>query len=103
VRALGFDRPERDHNVDLMATHPARRRAKFPRRGITRLRSCPRDAKGRRTASIRSETERERQRREFFARENAAYECLRADPEAWNAMLKESEAFDPVSVSSSFR
>ncbi len=51
----------------------------------------------------RSETERERERREFFARENAAYDCLRADPDAWNAMLKESEAFDPVSVSSSFR
>jgi hypothetical protein len=44
------------------------------------------------------ETERERERREFFARENAAYDCLRTDPAAWNAMLKESEAFDPVSV-----
>lgn len=84
-----------------MATHPARRKAKFPRRGITRLHSCPRDVKGHRAALL-SETERERERREFFARENAAYECLRADPDAWRAMLKEGEAFDPVSVSLSF-
>ena len=81
-----------------MATHSARRKARFPRRGIPRLRSCPCDANARRTALHRSETERERERREFFARENAAYERLRADPAAWNAMLRESEAFDPVSV-----
>jgi hypothetical protein len=99
--AIAFSgyRPERDLNVDPMATHPARRKARFPRRGITRLRSCACAEKARGSiARYRGETERERERREFFARENAAYECLRADPDAWNAMLKESEAFDPVSV-----
>lgn len=47
---------------------------------------------------MRVETKCERERREFFARENAAYERLRANPEAWNAMLRESQAIDPASV-----
>lgn len=83
---------------ELVSTYSARRKARFPRRGITRLSSCPRDSPARRMALHRGETERERERREFFARENAAYDCLRAAPAAWNAMPKESEEFDPVSV-----
>ncbi|HEX8831523.1 MAG TPA: hypothetical protein VF705_10175 [Longimicrobium sp.] len=64
----------------------------IPRRGFRRV--APRL----RAFPLQRETERERERREFFARENAAYERLRADPAAWNAMLKESEAIDPASV-----
>jgi hypothetical protein len=41
---------------------------------------------------------RERARRAFFEQYNAEYERLKADPEAWNEMLREREAFDPVSV-----
>jgi len=37
-------------------------------------------------------------KRDFFERYCAGYERLRSDPAAWNAMLREREAFDPMSV-----
>jgi hypothetical protein len=81
-----------------MAAHSARRKAHFPGRGITRFRQIRQRIHGIVSRGLRPETERERERREFFARENAAYERLRANPAQWNAMLSECEAFDPASV-----
>jgi len=81
-----------------MNTDPARRKSRFPSRGITRFRQIRQRIHGVIARGLRPETERERERREFFARENAAYERLRADPAQWNAMLRECEAIDPASV-----
>lgn len=98
---MNIDRTECDLNVDPMATHPARRKARFPRRGIPRLRSCPCAAKARRTALYRTETERERADREFWERYYEGYAKLKADPVAWNEVLREREAFDPALVHTS--
>jgi hypothetical protein len=72
-----------------MATHPARRKARFPRRGITRLRSCAYDP--------------DRAGREFGERMRAAFDRLRADPVAWQDYVDEFASMNPLSDPASFR
>jgi hypothetical protein len=71
-----------------MAKGTGRPRSKRPRtRGITRLRE-PNHAR-----------EWELARRRFFEDYQAAYEGLRADPEAWKEELRERASWDPLLVS----
>jgi hypothetical protein len=72
-----------------MSTHPARRKARFPRRGITQLSLrtyCP-DCAG----------------REFGERMREAFDRLRADPVAWQDYVDEFASMNPLSDPSSFR
>jgi len=72
-----------------MATGSARRKVRFPRRGITRLRSRP-------YRFERAGREFGRQMREAFAR-------LRADPVAWQDYVDEVGSIMPLADPSKFR
>lgn len=72
-----------------MATHSARRKARFPHRGITRLRSRPCDP--------------DRAGREFGERMREAFDRLRADPVAWKDYMDEFASMNPLSDPASFR
>jgi len=68
-----------------MPFHRFARRVRAIRRGVARRASTAAGGQ-------------ERARHAFFARENAAWQALRADPVAWNAMLRECATIDPLSV-----
>ena len=46
----------------------------------------------------RAESEHDRAKRDFWARYYEGYARLKADPVAWNDVLREREAFDPALV-----
>jgi hypothetical protein len=71
-----------------MATRPARRKARFQHRGITRLRSRAGDP--------------DRAGREFGERMREAFDRLRADPVAWKDYVDEFASMNPLSERASF-